>query len=269
MRLNGLLDNQMMKSSDPNEVHFIPFRSIILDFLERLQTVKRIQRACPEFSPSSIDNLTEGILLRFRKFYSLSEVSKLKGVNFKKISNLYEKKTICTICKHVYDRVDKLRMLSEGKKHDFSEKQIEKEILRFFQEYQGSYHHPLNEKSIFSENYVALLKEFESESELQEEVKNLNQEKENAMFPSLSVKTKKEKNSLLFSPVQINKKTVNARDSELLGLKHYLGSFQDPSIIRNGLVISQSSIAINKLNIVVFLSLIIALFLDISDQNRK
>ena len=100
---------------------------------------------------------------------------------------------IASVYEHIYERVDKLRIKSEGKTFEYTDKQIEKEILRFFQEYQGSYQRPLNEKSIFSENYVELLEEFESESELVEDVKNLNSEKENAMFPSLSLTVRKER----------------------------------------------------------------------------
>ena len=109
------MNNLYLMESDQNNYYEIEFKSIILDYIERFKTIQRIEEASG-YTPLQINCFPDGLLLRFRKFYSVVDIKQSKLFKHLNYSNLYNKKKVCCFCNAMYSKLDNLRIQMSNKK---------------------------------------------------------------------------------------------------------------------------------------------------------
>lgn len=160
------LNNLYMMTDEENETpKKIEFKSIVLDIVEKENTFKRLQTHT-NIPLSNLKKLKQGLQLRFRKFFSvtqLKESEKFKHLNY---VHFFQKQQVCQICFAMYNKLDHMRTDSQDTINYFVKfpEKIQEEINRYETEIGKAYDVlELQDRKVFSEDFYQDLKNFDEQ----------------------------------------------------------------------------------------------------------
>lgn len=102
-------ENIYMMEIDPTKRYDVPYKSILLDVVEREKVEQLVLMASPNLTRAKIASLNTGLLMKFRRYYTAYD---LKSDNlFKHLTpaNLTSKKKVCGFCDSMYRIIDSSR----------------------------------------------------------------------------------------------------------------------------------------------------------------
>lgn len=111
------LNNIYLVAADINVRYTVAFKSILIDLVERYKTYERVKKSCPKLDQKHVPYLSEGLIFKFRKFYTMADVHKFNLFRHLNIQNVYYKKKVCGFCKAMYDKIDFSRATSYNKQN--------------------------------------------------------------------------------------------------------------------------------------------------------
>ena len=112
------LNNLYLMETSPNERLEIDHKSIVLDLVERIKTIERVHYSTG-INKSDVVNLPPGLLLKFRKFYSIADLKEYNLLGHIQYIHLYHKHKVCPLCYAVYNKMDSFRVESRNKKNQY------------------------------------------------------------------------------------------------------------------------------------------------------
>jgi len=264
------------KNAKP-ETFEIPFKSIILDIIEKTKQVSNLESNLPEYSHKHVLHFVETHPFDFRKYYSIGEI--LESYLFKgyRVSNFYKTMRVCQSCHFVYEKIDGYR-LQKTLKPENGKINVEEARLTFdkYFEKNAPSGDDKQKKRVFSKAFYERLKLFdknileilglEKKVETVEDffeltsskLKNLSPLRKTTdafirndfgtpttvRFPVIKKEIIKDPDNIIKRErVKINEKTK----AEIVGYKHYLGHASYLSDSGAGYALSKSSIKLNNL----------------------
>lgn len=86
------LNNLYIMESDIPKTFEIEYKSIVLDLVERLKTSERVAFALEGQTTPKVNQLADGLLFRFRKYYAIADLKKFELFKHIHYIHLYHKK---------------------------------------------------------------------------------------------------------------------------------------------------------------------------------
>jgi len=156
------LNNLYIMESDIDKKFKIEYKSIILDLVERLKTIERVQNAT-DFSREKVDKLADGLMFLFRKYYSIADLKKFELFRHIHYIHLYHKKNVCAFCFAMYNKIDNLRLNSNNAENNYLKKKVGFENIQSKIKDYGIVEKELNakEKILFSDKFYEMIKQFD------------------------------------------------------------------------------------------------------------
>ncbi|EGR27085.1 hypothetical protein IMG5_202020 [Ichthyophthirius multifiliis] len=247
----------MKNKNKQYQSRYIQYKSIYLDIIERFKTKQIIQRLNPQVK------ITEQLLFKTRKFYSISQLANSKQFKHFRFDNFYKRVRVCQYCECMYNKIDNIRAnyLQQPNLQQITTEQIQAEIEKLsnsqgfirnnkYIQKKYIYIFELKQKQLVvlnqkKDNYLQIIKMQQKKNQKKKNQINKIKQKEQKQFalPKITQIILKDKQGFLTQ----KKGIVNKQEAEALGLKHYLGHTKNLPYSDCGLAISKSSLALNQL----------------------
>lgn len=168
--VNALIDEKdelnnlyLMDDEQKETLKKVEYKSIILDIVEKSNTYKRlgIYTKIPE---DKILRMKQGLLLRFRKFFTINDLKDDPTFSHFHYAHFYQKKQVCGICFAMYNKLDHLRNEARNTMNYFVKNpgQITDEIQKYENEIGIAYdNYKMEDKQVFSEDFYQRLEKFD------------------------------------------------------------------------------------------------------------
>ena len=130
------LNNLYLMESDELNMYEVDYKSIILDLIEKIKTIQRVSEALT-WAKSDVIALPQGLLIKFRKFYTITDLKKFELLSHIQYAHMYHKKKVCSICYAMYNKLDSYRTHhGNNRKNAFlnSPELIKEEVKRYLAE---------------------------------------------------------------------------------------------------------------------------------------
>lgn len=253
------LNNLYLMKENDKEFHYVEYKSIVLDMVERYKTIERIRKNCPKLTKQNIDqDVSEGLLFKFRKYYMIADLQFCGLFTHMNFPNLYEKRKVCSFCKAMYNKIDMFRVTKKNEDNIFQKDKtvaIQKEIERVLTDSNNNLNKRIAKekerfsKTFYRENlpnaYKPINKKFEATIDIE-----LLGRYEKAMIHREKVKQElkiKKRREAMIGGKTKGLPSVNSNKNDLLSLRFHLGSPNNVDVYEHGCISTKSSIELTSL----------------------
>lgn len=163
-------NNLYLSKGSLKKVYKEEYKSIILDYVEHTKTIQRVQ-SVTHWQKEKVESLSDGLLIKFRKFYSLYKIQRCKLFEHLRYIHFYQEMSVCAICKAYYKKLNDLRISNTKYVSPFVQNpsKIINEIKRYGVEVGPVFNVKGPMKKLFSENFTEKIKLFDQDVALEED----------------------------------------------------------------------------------------------------